>query len=84
MAAASSAMLLSALVTNLRGGGEGPKVKEPKKSPNERVYEALSKRLAPFAAKLSLEDQTELDGVVSMFADDLLGAIKTPVFLGKL
>lgn len=90
MSHASSAMLLNAILPNLAGGTtrqpEGPvsKPKEPKKSPSERVYDALSKRLEPFSKKLSVEDQTELDGVVSMFAEDVIGAIKTPVFLGKL
>lgn len=60
------------------------KPKEPRKSPSERVYEALTTRLQPFARQLSLEQQTELDGVVSMFSEDVMTAIKTPVFLGKL
>lgn len=59
-------------------------VKEPKRTPTERVYDALTKRLEPFARQLSAEQQTELDGVVSMFSEDVMGAIKTPVFLGKL
>jgi len=63
---------------------KGQATTEPKKSPADRVYDALTKRLEPFAKKLSPEDQTDLDGVVSMFAEDVLGAIKTPVFLGKL
>ena len=58
--------------------------KPAKKCPTDRVYDALTKRLEPFAKKLALEDQTELDGVVAQFAEDVLNAIKTPVFLGRL
>ncbi len=57
---------------------------EPKKSPTDRVYDALTARLEPFAKRLSPEEQTELDGVVSQFSEDILNAIKTPVFLGKI
>jgi len=55
-----------------------------KKSPADRVYDALTKRLEPVAKKLSLELQVEMDSIVAEFSEDVLAAIKTPVFLGKL
>jgi hypothetical protein len=58
--------------------------KPARKSVNEKIYESLSRRLEPFAKKLKPEDRSELDGAISIFADDVADAFRVVMFFGKL
>lgn len=56
----------------------------PKKTTADKIYDSLTKRLEPFSKKLSPEDQVELDGIASVFSEDVANAFKIVPFFGPL
>ena len=55
-----------------------------KSSPQEKIYDSLSRRLEPFTRKMSLEDQAEVDGVIQQFSEDVTNAVHTVTFFRNL